>query len=147
MDMLEIGFYSAVIAYGLIFAWTVLMRLRWLPMVLVRQMHWPLDRLGCIPFLGRVVMACRRYALSLGLLVAVLVGAAVPYVVLSLFWGFQTALIIGAAWIGLRYGGCIDDESEESPQAHKLYYSIYGGGRIVPGYDVEADSNHPYLGG
>ena len=66
MDMLEIGFYSAVTVYGLIAVWTVLVRLRWLPTAIVRLVHWPLNRLGRIPVLGRVVNACRRYSFDPG---------------------------------------------------------------------------------
>jgi len=146
MDMLEIGFFSAVIVYGLIFVWTVLVRVRWLPTAIVRLVHWPLNRLGCAPYLGRVVNACRRYSLSLGVLVAVLVGMAVPYIVLSVFWAVQVVLVAGAVWLGLRYGGEVS-ESETSPQGHKLYYSRHGDGEIVPGYDVDADPARPWLGG
>ena len=146
MDELEIGFYSAVAIYGLIFTWTLLVRLRWLPTSLVRMVYRPLNRLGRIPYVGRVVNACRRHSLSLGALVAVLVGMAVPYFVLSVFRGVQVALVAGAVWFGLRYGGEVS-ESETFTQGHKLYYSRHGDGEIVPGYDVDADPGRPWLGG
>ena len=146
MDMLEIGFYSAVTVYGLIAAWTVLARLRWLPTALVRLVHWPLNRLGRIPYVGRLVNGCRRYPFSLGIVLAAVVGATLPYFVLSVFWAFQAALLAGAVWLGLRYGGEVS-ERETSTQGHKLYYSRHGDGEIVPGYDVDADPGRPWLGG
>ena len=39
MDMLEIGSYSAVIVYGLIVVWTVLVRVRWLQPTLERHLR------------------------------------------------------------------------------------------------------------
>ena len=65
MDQLEIGFYSAVAAYGVIVTWTVIVRLRWLPVALVRFVYRLLNRLGRIPVLGGAVIACRRYPLVL----------------------------------------------------------------------------------
>jgi len=147
MDMLEIGFFSAVIVYGLIFVWTVLVRVRWLPTAIVRLVHWPLNRLGCAPYLGRVVNACRRYSLSLGVLVAVLVGMAVPYIVLSVFWAVQVVLVAGAVWLGLRYGKDEAAESQFAATGYSLYYSRFDGGELVSSSDVDADPSRPYLGG
>ena len=100
IDFFAIGFYAAVVTYGLIVVWTVLARLRWLPRILVRGLHRPLNRLGRVPVLGRVVAACRRYPLSLGLLIAIGVGVAVPYAVMSVMWliyglSFVFAVVVG----------------------------------------------------
>ena len=114
MDELEIGFYSAVAVYALIVAWTVLVRLRWLPVGLVRFVHRLLNRLGRIPFLGRAVIACRRYPLRLGLVWAVLAGLVMPYLLLSVFWAFQAAFLAGAVWLGLRYGSADSSEDERT---------------------------------
>jgi len=146
MDMLEIGFYSAVTAYGLIAVWTVLVRLRWLPTAIVRFVHWPLNRLGCIPVLGRVVNALRRHPLTLGPVLAILVGVAVPYVVFSALWLVRAVAFGGAIALGIwAFFASEDEEGEMFPSASRLYHSRYGGGRIVPGYDVEADSSRPWL--
>jgi hypothetical protein len=147
MDMLEIGLYSAVTVYGVIVIWTVLVRLRWLPTALVRLVHRPMNRLGRIPVLGRVVNICRRYSLTLGLGLAILVGAAVPYVVLSIFWAVQAVVVAGAILLWLYFGG--QEEADgvfESPDPNGLYYSVYDGVTIVPGCDVEADARRPWLG-
>lgn len=146
MDELEIGFYSAVTIYGLIFTWTLLVRLRWLPTSLVRMVHRPLNRLGRIPYVGRVVNICRRYSLTLGLGLAILVGAAAPYVLLSVFWALQAVLLAGAVWLGLRYGKDEAAESQFSAAGYSLYYSRFGGGELVSSGDVDADPSQPYLG-
>ena len=147
MDMLEIGFYSAVTVYGLIAAWTVFFRLRWLPTILVRLVHWPLNRLGRIPYVGRVVHACRRYPFSLGIVLAAVVGATLPYFVLSVFWAFQAALLAGAVWLGLRYTKDEVAEIQYSATGYSLYHSRFGGGELVSSGDVDADPSQPYLGG
>ena len=146
MDMLEIGFYSAVIVYGLIVVWTVLVRVRWLPTAIVRLVHWPLNRLGRIPYVGRVVHACRRYPLTLGLVLAIVAGVAVPYVIFSALWLVRAVVFGGAIALGIwAFFASEDEEGEMFPSASRLYHSRYGGGRIVPGYDVEADSSRPWL--
>lgn len=114
MDELEIGFYSAVTVYGVIAIWTLLVRLRWLPVALVRFVWRLLNRLGRVPVLGRAVTACRRYPLVTGLVLAVVAGFAVPYLVLSMFWAFQAAFIAGAVWLGLRYGAADSSEDERT---------------------------------
>ena len=113
MDQLEISFYSAVSVYGVIATWTVLVRMRWLPVGLVRFVYRVLNHLGRIPLLGGVVLACRRNPLGLGLVIAVLAGLVLPYLVLSVFWVFQAALLVGAVWLGLRYGAA--DLSKDEP--------------------------------
>jgi hypothetical protein len=147
MDMLEIGLYSAVTVYGVIVIWTVLVRLRWLPTALVRLVHRPMNRLGRIPVLGRVVNICRRYSLTLGLGLAILVGAAAPHVLLSAFWAFQAVLLAGAVWLGLRYGKDEAAESQFAATGYSLYYSRFDGGELVSSSDVDADPSRPYLGG
>lgn len=112
MDELEIGVYSGIIFYGLIVAWTLMFRLRWLPVALVRLVCRLLNSLGRIPVLGRAVTACRRYPLGLGLVLAVLVGFAVPFLLLSVFWAFQAAFLAGAVWLGFRYGAAGSPEEE-----------------------------------
>jgi len=146
MDMLEIGFYSAVTVYGLIAVWTVLVRLRWLPTVLVRLVHRPMNRLGRIPVLGQALNAFRRHPLILGLVVAILAGVAVPYVIFSALWLVRAVAFGGAIALGIwAFFASEDEEGEMFPSASRLYHSRYGGGRIVPGYDVEADSSRPWL--
>jgi hypothetical protein len=142
MDMLEIGFYSAVTVYGLIAVWTVLVRLRWLPTSLVRLAHWPLNRLGRIPYVGRVVNAFRRHPLTLGLVLAILVGAAVPYVVLSVMWvgylaSFGLAIALGA-WA--LFNGSEDGEVEPDP--YDMYVEKSGHG-LAYGDSPRADLDRP----
>jgi len=144
MDELEIGFYSAVAIYGLIFTWTLLVRLRWLPAAVVRLVHRPMNRLGRIPFLGRVVNVCRKYPLSLGLVLAILAGVAMPYFVLSVFWVFQALFV--AMVIGLmRYVGDDVDDDESYGALSGNYYSYYDND-IVSGHDPHADISRPTLG-
>lgn len=145
MDVLEIGVYSAVIVYGLIAVWTVLVRLRWLPTAIVRLVHRPLNRLGRVPYLGRIVNVCRRCSLSLGMVLAILVGVAAPYVLLSAFWAFQAVLVAGAVWLGLRYGEDEAAESQFTATGYSLYYSRFDAGELVFSSDVDADTSRPYL--
>lgn len=121
MDELEIGFYSAVAIYGLIFTWTLLVRLRWLPVAVVRLVRRPLNRLGRIPVLGRIVNACRKYSLSLGLMLAILVGVAAPYALLTAFWVVQVILIAGAVVLGFIFGGDGEPGIEEDEVADPIW--------------------------
>jgi len=81
---LETGIVIALVVYGLILAWSLLARLKWLPGAIVRPVHYILTRLSQLPLIGRAVRATRRHPLSLGLVAAILVGILVPSLVISL---------------------------------------------------------------
>ena len=143
MDQLEIGFYSAVAVYGVIAIWTVLVRLRWLPVALVRVVHRLLNRLGRIRALGGAVTACRRYPLGAGLVLAVVAGLAVPYLVLSVLWGvyllsFAAAMFLG--WVAL--GRSQDDDASDEPDPYGMYQEKHGHG-LVHGSSPYADGDRP----
>jgi hypothetical protein len=140
MDMLEIGFYSAVTAYCLIAVWAVLVRLRWLPTSLVRFVHRPLNRLEQIPVLGRVVNACRKYSLSLGFPVSLFVGIGVSYSIVGLMWGayylaFGIAAVLGAM---AMLGGADDEEIDPD----RMYLAKHGHD-LVHGSSPYADPDRP----
>ena len=142
MDMFEIGINSAVIAYGLIVVWTVLVRLRWLPKTIVRLVHRPLNRLERIPALGRVVGACRKYSLSLGLPISVLVGIGVSYSIVGLMWSayylaFGAAAVLGA----IAVFGSADEEHEET-DPDRMYLAKHGHD-LVHGSSPYADPDRP----
>lgn len=142
MDELEIGFYSAVAIYGLIFTWTLLVRLRWLPTSFVRMVHLPLNRLGRIPVLGGVVNACRKYSLGLGLVLAILIGVATTYVVMSALWlvyalSFGMAFALGAM---AMFGGGDDEDNEADPDG--MYLAKHGHD-LVHGSSPYADPDRP----
>ena len=142
MDMLEFGIYSAVTVYGLIAVWTVLVRLRWLPAGLVRLVHRPLNRLERIPALGRAVYACRKYSMSLGLPVSILVGIGVSYSIVGLMWSaYYLAFGIAAALGALAMLGGVDDEDEQT--APDRMYLAKHGHDLVHGSSPYADSNRP----
>ena len=143
MDQLEIGFYSAVAVYGVIAIWTVLVRLRWLPVALVRFVWRLLNRLGRIPVLGRAVTSCRRYPLGAGLVLAVVAGLAVPYLVLSVLWGvylLSFAAVIFLGWVAL--GRSQDDDASDELDPYGMYQEKHGHG-LVHGSSPYADGDRP----
>ncbi|WP_456445236.1 hypothetical protein, partial [Thiolapillus sp.] len=89
---LEAGILIALVTYSLILAWSLLARLKWLPGAVVRPVHHVLAGLVQLPLLGCAVSSTRRHPLSLGLVAAILVGALVPALAVSL-----TLLLIGLA--------------------------------------------------
>ena len=142
MDQLEIGLYSAFAVYGVIAVWTVLVRLRWLPSKLVRSVHRPLNRLEQVPFLGWGLSACRSRPLGLGLVPAILIGAAVPYVVLSVMWlgyvfSFGIVIALGA-WAFVS--GSEDPDGEPDP--YGMYVERSGHG-LAYGDSPRADVDRP----
>ena len=141
----EYGFYSAAATYGLIVVWTVLARLRRRPRKLVRLVHWPLDRLGRIPVIGRAVNACRRYPLTLGLVVAILVGVAVPWLMLGAMWLIYALSLLVFVVLGVWAYFYSDDDVETYGAASGNYHSHYDD-EIVSGHDPYADKSRPTLG-
>lgn len=142
MDELELGFYSAVATYVSIVIWTLLERLHWLPPMLVNMVHRPFNGLQRVPILGRAVGACRKHALSLGPAPAILVGAAVPYVVFSVMWlgyalSFGIAIALGA-WA--FFGG--SDEGDDGPDPYGMYVEKSGHG-LAYGDSPRADVDRP----
>ncbi|WP_293674990.1 hypothetical protein [Thiolapillus sp.] len=129
---LETGIVIALLVYGLILAWNLLARLKWLPVAVVRPIYHVLTRLGQLPLLGRAVRATRRHPLSLGLVPAILTGTLVPVLLISMYALFS-ALVVGVILLlAFRYG----DWKEEPEEEHALYHS----------YDSEepiVSSNHP----
>ncbi|WP_419604177.1 hypothetical protein, partial [Thiolapillus sp.] len=92
------------LVYGLILAWNLLARLKWLPVAVVRPIYHVLTRLGQLPLLGRAVRATRRHPLSLGLVAAILTGALVPVLLISMYALFS-ALVVGVIlFLAFRYG-------------------------------------------
>ena len=143
MDQLEIGFYSAVAVYGVIAIWTVLVRLRWLPVALVRFVWRLLNRLGRIPVLGRAVTPCRRYPLGAGMVLAVVAGLAVPYLVLSVLWGVYLLSFAAAIFLGwVASGRSQDDDASDEPDPYGLYQEKHGHG-LVHGSSPYADGDRP----
>lgn len=142
MDQLEIGFYSAVTIYGLIVIWIVLERLRWLPLALAGPVHRQLTRLEQIPILGHVVRAARRNALSWGLASAIVIGVAVPFVVLSLMWfgywlSFAIAIVLGA-WVFFN----ASEERDPEPDPYSMYVEKSGHG-LAYGDSPRTDPDRP----
>jgi hypothetical protein len=142
MDQLEIGLYSAFAVYGVIAIWTVLARLRWLPLGLVRSVHRPLNHLEHVPILGWGLRTCRSRPLSLGLVPAILVGAAIPYVVLSVMWlgyflSFGVVIALGA-WAFV--GG--SEASDGEPDPYGTYVERSGHG-LAYGDSPRADVDRP----
>lgn len=128
MNHLEIGFYWALSTYALIVVWTVLARLRWLPSVVARPVHRRLTGFEQIPILGRAVKAGRRNALSLGLVSAIVVGGAAPFVVLSIIWlgyglSFGIAIVLGA-WV--FFNGSEERDLEPDPYGMHVEKSGHG---------------------
>ncbi len=143
MDQIEIGFYSAVALYGVIATWTVLVRMRWLPAALVHLAYRLLNRLGRSPVLGGAVTTCRRYPLGAGLVLAVVVGFAVPFLVLSFLWGvyllsFAAAIFLG--WVALSRSQ--DDDASDEPDPYGMYQEKHGQG-LVHGSSPYADGDRP----
>lgn len=146
MDELEIGFYSTLFTYGLIVLWTLMFRLRRLPVSVIRLVHWPLNRLQRVPLLGRIAKATRTYPLMLGLMVAALAGAVVPYVVQSSLWLLQAiatgiVLLAGAA---LAFSSKERDDDGVAPNPNRLYWSVHRD-EIVHGWDSRADVSRPWF--
>ena len=142
MDQLEIGLYSMFAAYGVIAIWTVLLRLHWLPFGLVRSVHRLLGRLEYVPILGRGLSACRSYPLSLGFVAALLVGAAIPYVVLSIMWlGYFLSfgvVIVLSIWAFFNGSEQVDGE----PDPCGMYVERSGHG-LAYGDSPRADVDRP----
>jgi hypothetical protein len=146
MDELEIGIYSSLVCYGLIVAWTLMFRLRWLPVALIRPVHWPLNRLERVPFLGRITKACRDYPLTLGVVLAGMVGVLVPYAVFASLWLLQT-IAIGTALLFGALLAFMDNKGEDdslTPNPNRLYWSVHRD-EIVHGWDSRADASQPWF--
>ncbi|MCP5414115.1 MAG: hypothetical protein H6961_05855 [Chromatiaceae bacterium] len=142
MDQLEIGFYSAVLIYGLILTWTVLARLSLLPPAFLRVAHRLLNSIEQIPILGHAISTCRRRPLSLGSLLAILVGVVLPFVVLSVMWlGYWLSfgiVIVLSVWA--FFSGSEGQDLEPNP--YDMYVEKSGHG-IAYGDSPRADADRP----
>jgi len=133
---LEAGILIALAMYGLILAWTLMARLKWLPGVVARPVRRLLNRLGRLPVLGRAVSAMRRHPLGLGLALAILTGIIVPALLISVYVLFSAIFVSVIMVLAFRYGDWEDEPYEESN------FQVYGAGEIVPAGHL-APYGHP----
>ncbi len=111
----EAGILIALATYGLILAWSLLARLKWLPGAVVRPVHHVLARLAQLPLLGRAVSSTRRHPLSLGVAVAILTGALVPVLLISVTILVIALVFMAVMYVAIRYGDW-QTESEEKEE-------------------------------
>jgi len=141
----EAGILIALATYGLILAWSLLARLKWLPGAVVRPVHYVLTRLGHLPLLGRAVRATRRHPLSLGLVVAILTGALVPVLLISVTMLVIALTFMAVMYVVIRYGDWDTGSGDQSdPDPYGVYYAHFTN-EIVSGTDMHADKSHPVL--
>ena len=145
MDELEIGFYSAVAIYGLIFTWTLLVRLRWLPVAVVRLVRRPTEPSWahscpwpCCERLSQVFPESGPGAGHFGwsgnaVFCPVSILAVRPYYHLE--WCSAHAFV----------GDDVDDDESYGALSGN-YYSYYDND-IVSGHDPHADISRPPLWG
>jgi hypothetical protein len=152
MEMREVGLYSAVAVYGVIALWTVLVRLRLLPGPFVCLMQKPLVVLAAVSAIGPLVRALRRWPLSVGMLLAALVGIAVPYIavpyiVLGVMWGayvLSFGVTVAAAITAIATG--VGESESDEPDPNRLYFAKHGHD-LVYGSSPHADPIRPLGGG
>ena len=82
----------------------------------MRPVHFVMARLGRLPLLGRAVRATRRHPLSLGVAVAILTGALVPVLLISVTTLAIALIFMAVMYVAIRYGDW-PEESEEKEEA------------------------------
>ena len=135
---LETGIVIALLVYGLILAWNLLARLKWLPVAVVRPIYHVLTRLGQLPLLGRAVRATRRHPLSLGLVAAILTGALVPVLLISMYVLFSVIAVGTIVVLAYLYGdfeGEPEDESQEISWTYDFDEGLLMFKRRTPPFD------------
>lgn len=145
MDTLEVGFYATVVVYAVFLAGAALAHL--VPAGATRVPRTAFARVARVPVLGAVARAVARHPASLGLIVAMAIGAGIATIVSVAMWLVYLVSIALAAVAALLVFSAAAEDDDEAGQAdaHRLYYSIHGGGEVLPGYHVEADPRRPYL--
>ncbi len=121
---LEAGILIALVTYGLILAWSLLARLTWLPAAVVRPVHYVLTRLAQLPLLGSAVRATRCHPLSLGVAVAILTGAMVPVLLISVAMLVIALTFMAVMYVAIRYGDFEEEHKEDTVEETYMTFDV-----------------------